>query len=98
MTSATLTIDLGAIVRNWQALDTLTECETAAVVKASGYGLSAPHVALALARAGARQRRAPRRQRPVQTARAAPAPRPTDAAGPGQERIEIPAFVRGQAK
>ena len=55
MTSATLTIDLGAIVRNWQALDTLTECETAAVVKASGYGLSAPHVALALARAGARQ-------------------------------------------
>ena len=55
MTSATLTIDLGAVVRNWHALDALTECETAAVVKASGYGLSAPHVGHALARAGARQ-------------------------------------------
>lgn len=55
MTSATLTIDLGAIVRNWQALDAQTDCETAAVVKASGYGLSAPHVARVLARAGARQ-------------------------------------------
>ncbi|WP_299687057.1 alanine racemase [uncultured Tateyamaria sp.] len=54
MTSATLTIDLGAIVRNWQALDAQTECETAAVVKASGYGLSAPHVSNALAAAGAR--------------------------------------------
>ena len=55
MTSATLTIDLGAIVRNWQALDAMTDCETAAVVKASGYGLSAPHVSHALAKAGARQ-------------------------------------------
>ena len=55
MTSATLTIDLGAVVRNWQALDARTDCETAAVVKASGYGLSAPHVSRALAAAGARQ-------------------------------------------
>ena len=54
MTSATLTIDLGALVRNWQALDAKSEGETGAVVKANGYGLGAPVVGRALARAGAR--------------------------------------------
>ena len=54
MTSATLSIDLGALVRNWQALDAKTACETGAVVKANGYGLGAPVVARALTRVGAR--------------------------------------------
>ncbi len=52
--AARLTIDLGAIVRNWQALDALSrpDCETAAVVKANGYGCGAGKVGQALARAG----------------------------------------------
>tara|TARA_R110000868_G_scaffold18172_15_gene78984 strand:- start:4931 stop:5971 length:1041 start_codon:yes stop_codon:yes gene_type:complete len=54
MTSATLTIDTGAIARNWQSLDARTEVETGAVVKANGYGLGAPVVARVLARAGCR--------------------------------------------
>ncbi|MEX0370193.1 MAG: alanine racemase [Tateyamaria sp.] len=54
MTSATLTIDLGALVRNWRALDAKSATETAAVVKANGYGLGAPVVGRALARAGVR--------------------------------------------
>ena len=54
MTSATLTIDLGALVRNWQTLDAMSEGETAAVVKANGYGLGAPVVGRALLRAGVR--------------------------------------------
>lgn len=54
MTSATLTIDLTAVVRNWQALNAMSACGTGAVVKADGYGLDAGHVAQALARAGAR--------------------------------------------
>ncbi|MEO0401707.1 MAG: alanine racemase [Pseudomonadota bacterium] len=54
MTSATLTLDLGALVRNWQALDALSDCETGAVVKANGYGIGAPVAGRALARAGAR--------------------------------------------
>ncbi len=54
MSSATLTIDLGAVVRNWQALDAASTCATGAVVKADGYGLGAPLVAHALLRAGAR--------------------------------------------
>jgi alanine racemase len=54
MTSATLTIDLGALVRNWQALNAMSGCETGAVVKADGYGLGAAAVGQALARAGAR--------------------------------------------
>lgn len=52
MTSATLTIDIGALVRNWRALDALTEGETGAVVKANGYGLGADVVGKALLRAG----------------------------------------------
>ncbi len=54
MSTGTLSIDIGAVVRNWQALDALTQCETGAVVKANGYGLGAPAVARALAKAGAR--------------------------------------------
>ncbi len=51
-----LTIDLNAIVANWQALDRMTAAsvETAAVVKADGYGLGADRVVTSLRRAGAR--------------------------------------------
>jgi len=55
MSTATLTIDLEALAANWTALDRLTQVETAAVVKADGYGLGASSVAQALAQAGARQ-------------------------------------------
>jgi alanine racemase len=55
MTTATLTIDLTAIADNWRALDRLTSCETAAVIKADAYGLGVSKVGLALAEAGARQ-------------------------------------------
>lgn len=47
-------MDLGAIAANWRALDAMTACETAAVVKADGYGLDAAKVAPALAKAGAK--------------------------------------------
>lgn len=52
MGTATLHIDLDALVANWRALAALSTCETAAVVKADGYGLGAGRVARALARAG----------------------------------------------
>lgn len=57
MGTGTLTIDLDALVENWRALDALSgpETETAATVKADGYGLGAARVARALARAGARR-------------------------------------------
>lgn len=55
MAQATLTIDLEAVCANWRTLDAMTACETAAVVKADGYGLGAGRVAQALARAGARR-------------------------------------------
>jgi alanine racemase len=55
MGTGTLQIDLQAIAANWRALDAMTACETAAVVKADGYGLGAGRVAEALARAGARR-------------------------------------------
>ncbi|PIE10909.1 MAG: alanine racemase [Rhodobacterales bacterium] len=55
MATGILTIDLSAIVANWQALDSVSTAETAAVVKADGYGLGAARVARALARAGARK-------------------------------------------
>lgn len=55
MSSATLTIDLGALVHNWRSLDAMSACETGAVVKADGYGLGAAPVARALADAGARR-------------------------------------------
>ncbi len=54
MSSATLTIDLAALVANWRALDAMTACETGAVVKADAYGLGMDRVARALAKAGAR--------------------------------------------
>ncbi|QTN35493.1 alanine racemase [Cognatishimia activa] len=54
MATATLTIDLTALTNNWRALDAMTGCETAAVVKADGYGLGADRVARSLANAGAR--------------------------------------------
>jgi alanine racemase len=57
MTTATLTIDLAALVANWRALDGVTGSgvETAAVVKANGYGLGSGRVARSLAHAGARR-------------------------------------------
>ncbi|WP_342076051.1 alanine racemase [Yoonia sp. SS1-5] len=54
MSTGRLTIDLDAVVANWRALDDMTQCKTAAVVKANGYGLGAANVAKALFRAGAR--------------------------------------------
>ena len=42
MAQAKLTIDLDALRSNWRALDARSEGETAAVVKADGYGLGAP--------------------------------------------------------
>lgn len=51
--SGKLTIDLDALTGNWRALDAQTAVETAAVVKADGYGLGMARVARALARAGA---------------------------------------------
>ena len=57
MSTAALTIDLTAIAANWQALDrlSLATVQTAAVIKADGYGLGAGPVAQALANAGARR-------------------------------------------
>ena len=55
MSTGHLSIDLSAIAANWRALDAKTHCETAAVVKADGYGLGAGTVAHALAKAGARK-------------------------------------------
>jgi len=55
MSTATLSIDLTAIADNWRALDAMTACQTAAVIKADGYGLGVAEVAQALAQAGARQ-------------------------------------------
>ncbi|MEO1641656.1 MAG: alanine racemase, partial [Pseudomonadota bacterium] len=55
MGTGRLTIDLDAVVANWRALDAKTDCKTAAVVKANGYGLGAANVAKALFKAGVRQ-------------------------------------------
>lgn len=54
MAVATLTIDLNAIADNWRALDAMSAAnvETAAVVKADGYGLDAGRVSRALSKAG----------------------------------------------
>lgn len=54
MSSPTLTIDLQALIANWRALDAMTTCETAAVVKADAYGLGLGRVSQALAGAGVR--------------------------------------------
>lgn len=55
MSTGHLTIDLDAAAANWAALDAKSAGETAAVVKADGYGLGAVPVAKALANAGARR-------------------------------------------
>ena len=57
MPTASLIIDLSAIAANWHALDRLSlgTVQTAAVIKADGYGLGAGPVAQALANAGARR-------------------------------------------
>jgi len=55
MTSGILAIDLDALVTNWRSLAAMSDGETGAVVKADGYGLGAPQVARALARAGVRR-------------------------------------------
>ena len=55
MSTGRLTIDLDAVVANWRALDDMTTCKTAAVVKANGYGLGSANVAKALFKAGVRQ-------------------------------------------
>lgn len=54
MSTARLKINLEALAINWRNLDAKTNCETAAVVKANGYGLDAGRVGKALAEAGAR--------------------------------------------
>ncbi|TDL91361.1 alanine racemase [Meridianimarinicoccus aquatilis] len=56
MGTPTLTIRLDALAQNWQALDRRSgaSCQTAAVVKADGYGLGVAEVGPALAKAGAR--------------------------------------------
>ena len=55
MSTGRLIIDLDAVVANWRALDGMTNCKTAAVVKANGYGLGSANVAKALFKAGVRQ-------------------------------------------
>ncbi|MEZ5883984.1 MAG: alanine racemase [Paracoccaceae bacterium] len=57
MATASLRIDLDAIVANWRALDALSgpSTRTGAVVKADSYGLGAARVARTLLRAGAQQ-------------------------------------------
>jgi alanine racemase len=54
MGTATLEIDLAALVANWRALDAMTGagCRTAAVVKGDAYGLGAGRVGRALMQAG----------------------------------------------
>lgn len=56
MAVATLTIDLTALAENWRALDAKSapHVETAAVVKADGYGCNAGRVSAALSKAGAK--------------------------------------------
>ncbi|TNC73772.1 alanine racemase [Rubellimicrobium roseum] len=55
MGTGRLSIDLSAIVANWQALASLARTPAAPVVKADAYGLGVGPVARALAAAGARQ-------------------------------------------
>lgn len=52
MSTGFLSVDLDALITNWRALDAQTDVETAACVKADGYGLSADKVARALVKAG----------------------------------------------
>jgi alanine racemase len=52
-----LTVDLGAIIANWRYIDSLSTAatNTAAMVKADGYGLGAKNVAEALANSGCKE-------------------------------------------
>ncbi|MEP4195763.1 MAG: alanine racemase [Aliishimia sp.] len=52
MGTGLLTINLDALAQNWRDLNARTAVETAAVVKANGYGLGAPVVARRLVREG----------------------------------------------
>lgn len=54
MATGKITIDLGALTRNWQALNRMAAGRAGAVVKADAYGLGLAPVAKALAQAGAR--------------------------------------------
>ena len=54
MAQSVLTIDLGALCKNWRTLDAMNAGETAAVVKADAYGLGVEPVSKTLADAGAR--------------------------------------------
>jgi len=54
MSTGRLITDLDAVVANWRNLDAMTDCKTAAVVKADAYGLGAANVAKALFKAGVR--------------------------------------------
>lgn len=53
--AATLTVDLGALVANWQMLGARTGTEAGAVVKADAYGIGIEPAVTALSRAGCRQ-------------------------------------------
>ncbi|WP_439141774.1 alanine racemase [Pseudooctadecabacter sp.] len=55
MSTGFLNVDLNALTTNWRALDALSSAETAAVVKADGYGLGADKVGRALMRAGVKR-------------------------------------------
>lgn len=55
MSTGFLSVDLDALTTNWRALAAQTSAETAAVVKADGYGLGADKVGRALMRAGVRR-------------------------------------------
>ncbi len=55
MSTARLTINLHALASNWRALDTKTNVETGAVVKADAYGLGAGPVSDTLAEEGVRK-------------------------------------------
>ena len=54
MGTATLTIDLNALRKNWRRLNAMSSTETGAVVKADAYGLGTVRVAQTLADEGAR--------------------------------------------
>lgn len=55
MSTGFLSVDLNALATNWRALNAMSAGETAAVVKADGYGLGAGKVARTLMRAGAKK-------------------------------------------
>ncbi|MCV6585855.1 MAG: alanine racemase [Marinibacterium sp.] len=88
MSTAHLTIDLSAVADNWRQLDALTSVETAAVVKADGYGLGSDRVARALADAGARR---------FFVAAAEEGAKVRDALGPGPEIAVFSGHMEGDS-